>query len=110
MGQRNMRQKRTRKKKKNYGFQIMLFVLGIVCVVPALSFADDLDDVIDDLISHRIQVRRDKGQNEMNVGRVASDIVQTASNQPAKKTSSSAQGSHRKDVKPSNNSVAKATK
>jgi hypothetical protein len=38
-------------------WQIMIFCLGVAFAAPAKSYADDFDDVLDDLLAYRLQTR-----------------------------------------------------
>lgn len=105
-----MRQKRKRKTKKSYRFHLLSFALGLVCSVPALSSADDLDEVIDDLIAHRTQVRVEKGANELNSGRVQIEPSRQTNTRRTKPGSATASSNRGKENKPAANNVAKATK
>ena len=58
------RRKRRRKKQKSFRLQLFSFILGIACSIPAISFADDLDDVLDDLITHRAQTKAAEARGE----------------------------------------------
>ena len=52
-----VRRKRRKKKqqRKALRLQILTFVIGVACAIPAVCIADDLDDVLDDLMTYRLQ-------------------------------------------------------
>lgn len=43
--------------------QFVTFLLGLTCALPAISLADELDDVLNDLLTYRLEKRTEAAQS-----------------------------------------------
>lgn len=71
------RQKRRRKKQKSLRVQLFSFILGIACSIPAVCLADDLDEVLDDLMSYRMSAKAATERGEAPAKPVAAESKST---------------------------------
>ena len=61
-----VRRKRKKKKQQHKALrlQLLTFVIGVACSIPAVSFADDLDEVLDDLMTYRLRSKAAQERGE----------------------------------------------
>ena len=87
--------------------QLVTFLLGLTCALPAVSLADELDDVLNDLMNYRLGKRAETNQPAFST----SPNISEAPTKTAKQDSKSAKISSQKNLKSENNSTkATATK
>ena len=53
--------------------QFVTFLLGLTCALPAVSLADELDDVLNDLLSYRQGKRMEAIQSPFPTGTMSQD-------------------------------------
>ena len=86
--------------------QFVTFLLGLTCALPAISLADELDDVLNDLLTYRLEKRTEAAQSPFSNAGSPQDVQAKSG---VKSDSKSTKGAAQKAFKSSDDDSIKAT-